>query len=399
MHAPPPPTLDQAPPQPGPGEFADRQERTRRAIADAGLDGLLAWGTRDLCWAVRWLADHQSGFAAAASFGDKGSSALILPVSGDPILVLDQRVGPGDVAVADARTANEVTLGVAEALREAGLVGGAIGVAGEGAMLDRHRRDVETALGTPLDLRPADAIVEPLHRAKSPAELELARFASLVGAAWHGAMLEAAAPGRTEADLVLAGLPVLLGAGGFPTDVVIGSGNPCRPQAPRGIPSFNAGRPLEVGDLLRVDGFGPVGGYGCDMARSTCVGADPTPDQRAVLEDAVGLIEALIASVAVGVTHEQVHDVGTRWLTERGYPPHGYFEGFFQTFGHQLGLTTEGPWIAAGSTDPIVAGQVIALEIVLGTPQTGGIAYEDVVIVHDDGVEVITASCPARWWE
>jgi Xaa-Pro aminopeptidase len=313
--------------------------------------------------------------------------------------VLDQRVGPGDVAVADARTTNEVTLGVAQALRDAGLVGGAIGIAGEGAMLDRHRRDVETALGTTLDLRPADAIVEPLHRVKSPAELELARYASLVGAAWHGAMLEAAAPGRTEADLVLAGLPVLLGAGGFPTDVVIGSGNPCRPQAPRGIPSFNAGRPLEVGDLLRVDGFGPVGGYGCDMARSTCVGAAPTAPQRAVLEDAIGLIEALIASVAVGVTHEQVHDVGTRWLTDRGYPPHGYFEGFVQTFGHQLGLTTEGPWIAAGSTDPIRAGQVIALEIVLGTPQTGGIAYEDVVIVHDDGVEVITASCPARWWE
>lgn len=400
MIAPPPPSLDQAPPQIAPGEFAQRQERTRRAIADAGLDGLLAWGTRDLCWAVRWLADHQSGFAAAASFGDKGSSALILPVDGDPILVLDQRVSPGDVAVGDARTANDLTAGVAAALRDAGLAGAgaAIGVAGEGALLDRHRRDIERHLGAPLDLRPADAIVEPLHRVKSAAELELMRFASRVGAAWHGAMLEAAAPGRTEADLVLAGLPVLLGAGGFPTDVVIGSGQPCRPQAPRGIPSFNAGRALEAGDLLRVDGFGPVAGYGCDMARSTCVGADPTPDQRAVLEDAVALIEAMIAAIAVGVTHEQVHDVGTAWLTARGYPPHGYFEGFFNTFGHQLGLTTEGPWLAAGSTDPIQAGQVIAVEIVLGTPQTGGIAYEDVVIVHDDGVEVITASCPARWW-
>jgi len=65
---------------------------------------------------------------------------------------------------------------------------------------------------------------------------------------------------------------VLINAGGWPTDVVIGSGNPCKPQAPRGIPSFNATRPMERGDLLRVDGFGPVRGYGCDMARSTCVG-------------------------------------------------------------------------------------------------------------------------------
>ncbi|HET8757207.1 MAG TPA: Xaa-Pro peptidase family protein [Solirubrobacteraceae bacterium] len=387
-----------APPQVGPAEFAERQERTRRAIADAGLDGLLAWGTRDMCWAVRWLADHQSGFATAAGFGDKGNSALVLPVDGDPILVLDQRVGPGDVAIEDARTFEVVTEGIAEALRETGLAGKAVGIAGEGAMLDRNRRHVEARLGTPLALQPADAIVEPLHRVKSETELELMRHASAVGCAWMSAMMEAAEPGRTEADLVLAGLPVLINAGGWPTDVVIGSGNPCKPQAPRGIPSFNATRPMERGDLLRVDGFGPVRGYGCDMARSTCVGAQPTAAQRAVLEDAVGVIEAMIAAVRPGVTHEQVHDVGTRWMTDRGYPPHGYFEGFFPTFGHQLGLTTEGPWIAAGSTDPIRAGQVMAIEIVLGTPETGGIAYEDVVIVHDDGVEVITAPCPARWW-
>ena len=387
-----------APPQVGPAEFAERQERTRRAIADAGLDGLLAWGTRDMCWAVRWLADHQSGFASAAGFGDKGNSALVMPVDGDPILVLDQRVGPGDVAIEDARTFEVVTEGIAEALREAGLVGKAIGLAGEGAMLERNRRHVETHLGAPLPLQPADAIVEPLHRVKSETELELMRHASAVGSAWMSAMMQAAAPGKTEADLVLAGLPVLINAGGWPIDAVIGSGNPCKPQAPRGIPSFNTTRPLEAGDLLRVDGFGPVRGYGCDMARSTCVGAEPTPAQRAVLEDAVGLIEAMIAAVRPGFTHEQVHDVGTLWMTEHGYPPHGYFEGFFPMFGHQLGLTTEGPWIAAGSTDPIRAGQVMALEIVLGTPETGGIAYEDVVIVNDDGVEVITAACPARWW-
>ena len=387
-----------APPQVGPAEFAERQERTRRAIADAGLDGLLAWGTRDMCWAVRWLADHQSGFASAAGFGDKGNSALVMPVDGDPILVLDQRVGPGDVAIEDARTYEVVTEGIAEALREAGLVGKAIGLAGEGAMLERNRRHVEAHLGAPLPLQPADAIVEPLHRVKSETELELMRHASAVGSAWMSAMMQAAAPGKTEADLVLAGLPVLINAGGWPIDAVIGSGNPCKPQAPRGIPSFNTTRPLEVGDLLRVDGFGPVRGYGCDMARSTCVGAEPTAAQRVVLEDAVGLIEAMIAAVRPGVTHEHVHDVGTRWMTDHGYPPHGYFEGFFPMFGHQLGLTTEGPWIAAGSTDPIRAGQVMALEIVLGTPETGGIAYEDVVIVDDDGAEVITAACPARWW-
>ncbi|MGE4428063.1 MAG: M24 family metallopeptidase [Solirubrobacteraceae bacterium] len=399
-HAPIAPTVHDAPPPVPAEEFVARRARTRDAIAAAGLDGLLAWGSVNWSWAARWLADHQSGFASAAPFGDKGFSALILPVDGDPILILDQRVPPSDLNVADARTVESVTEGVATALRDAGLTGRRVGIAGEGAFLDRQRRAIEAALGAsdPVTWVPADRIVEPLHRTKSPAELDLLRHASRVGAAWIGAMVEAAEPGRTEADLVGIGLPVLLAGGGFPDDVVIGSGLPCRPNAPRGIPSFDARRPLAEGDLIRVDGFGPVLGYYCDLARSACVGRPATDDQAEVLQQAVDLIDHLIATVRPGVTHEQVHDAGTAFLVERGHPPHGYFEGFVPMFGHQLGLTTEGPFVAAGSTDPIQVGQVLALEIVMGTPETGGISHEEAIIVHGDHNEVLTASCPARWW-
>jgi hypothetical protein len=50
------PTIADRPPAVPHEEFLERQERTRRAIAAAGLDGLLAWGSRDWSWAVRWLA-------------------------------------------------------------------------------------------------------------------------------------------------------------------------------------------------------------------------------------------------------------------------------------------------------------------------------------------------------
>jgi Xaa-Pro dipeptidase len=396
------PVLDQAPPLPARGEFDSRQARTRGALADAELDGLLAFGSRTWPWAVKWLADYQSGFqqqGASPTFGDKGFSALVLPVDGPAILVLDQRVGPGDVAVDDARTVERITAGTAAALRDAGLAGARLGIAGEGVMLDRHRREIEADLGgDALTLTPADALLEPLHRVKSPVELECMRFASAVGSAWMRAMMEAAAPGLTEADCVAAGLPVFLTGGGFPADVVAGSGNPCRPQAPRGIPSFNAQRPLNVGDLLRIDGFGPVRGYGCDLARSTCVGAEPTDAQREVLEHALEFVLTLVAAIRPGVTHAAVHDLGTEWMAAHGYAPHGYFEGFWPAFGHQIGLTTEGPFLAAGESDPIQAGQVLAIEIVVGTPQTGGISHEECVIVTETGTELITQGCPQRWW-
>jgi Xaa-Pro aminopeptidase len=392
------PELSAAPPLPTREEYVERQERTRAALVEAELDGLLAFGSHTWPWAVRWLADYQSGFNGSSIHDEKGWAAVVLPVEGDPIVVIDQRGLPGELAIEDARTVTKGIEGVAGALRDSGLLGKRIGIAGEGVMLDRHRRGIESELGAELPLVPADSILEPLTRVKSPAELDCLRYSNAVGSAWMKAMMEAVEPGRTEADLVLAGLPVLLKGGGFPTDVVAGSGNPARPQAPRGIPSFNCERKLEAGDLLRLDCLGPVRSYGCDMARSTCVGAAPTEPQLIVLEQAIEFVETLIAAVAPGVTHERVHDVGTAWMLDHGYPPHGYFEGFWHAFGHQMGLTTEGPHISPDETDPIVAGQVLALEIVVGTPETGGISHEEVIIVHEDENEMITASCPQRWW-
>lgn len=390
------------PPGPIPAaEFAERRRRAVAVAADAGLDGILAWSSRTWPWAVRYLADYQSGFQQQGNgptFGDKGFCALVLPVEGDPVLMMDQRVGPGDVAVDDARTAAVITDAVAGALRDLGLERARLGIAGEGALLDRQRREVEDQLGVKLDLRPADALIEPLMRVKSPLELDWTRHASSVGAAWMTAMMEAIEPGRTEADVVGGGLHVLLEAGGFPMDVVAGSGNPCKPQAPRGIPSFDSRRELETGDLIRIDGFGPVWGYGCDLARSACVGADPTPAQRTVLEDAVMFVYTLLDAMRPGASLGALNDLGVAFLTERGHPPHGYFEGFWPAFGHQLGLSTEGPFITEGETALLEPGMVMSVEIVMGTPATGGISHEECVIVTEEGVENITAGCPTHWW-
>ena len=181
-----------------------------------GSTRLLAFGSHHWPWAVRWLADHQSGFFSSSPADEKGYSALLLPVAGAPILLIDQRALPGELAVEDARTVESIVAGLAAAIRELGLVGKRVGIVGEGAMLERHRREVEDLLGERSALEPADRVVEPLMRVKSAAELDCLRYSSAVGSAWMKTMMEAAEPGRTEADLVAAGLPVLVAAGGFP---------------------------------------------------------------------------------------------------------------------------------------------------------------------------------------
>ena len=131
------PELAAAPPLPARAEYLERQDRARAALADAELDGLLAFGSRNWPWAVRWLADYQSGFqqqGASPTFGDKGFSALVLPVDGPPILVLDQRACPANArSTTPARSSG--SLRVAAALADAGLVGKRLGIAGEGVML------------------------------------------------------------------------------------------------------------------------------------------------------------------------------------------------------------------------------------------------------------------------
>lgn len=98
----------------------------------------------------------------------------------------------------------------------------------------------------------------------------------------------------------------------------------------------------------------------------------------------------MIGAIRPGVTHEDVHDLGTEWMTEHGCAPHAYFQGFWSTCGHQLGLAHEGPYLATGETEPIQVGQALAVEIVVGTPETGGISHEDCVIVTPEGTELIT---------
>jgi Xaa-Pro aminopeptidase len=41
----------------------------------------------------------------------------------------------------------------------------------------------------------------------------------------------------------------------------------------------------------------------------------------------------------------------------------------------------------------------LAIEALLGRPGVGGAGFEHNVIVGAEGCEVITAACPARWWE
>jgi Xaa-Pro aminopeptidase len=66
-------------------------------------------------------------------------------------------------------------------------------------------------------------------------------------------------------------------------------------------------------------------------------------------------------------------------------------EGFFHSLGHGVGLEAhEQPSLSLIGSQPLVAGDVLALEPGLYRPGLGGVRVEDLVRVGEDGTEVLT---------
>jgi Xaa-Pro dipeptidase len=396
-------------------EFKDRQARVVEQARERGLDAVLVWsrgGTSvDFYGDVLYLTGHHSPFPPnqdTAEWSGRSYSAAILPVSGEPALVIDlPDYDPGALHVADIRSVLHVPRAAAQVLRERGIDGGSVGLVGRDTFLLSHLRAMEAELQHALHLVDADDILERLRLVKSEHELPLVRRASAVGNVWMRTMMEAIEPGRTEGEVVGEGLRVLAAAGGFPYDAAIASGERSRNFLSRNsIPSWDAEKRLAAGEIVHIDAWGSVDGYFLDLDRSAVVGGSPSDEQREVLEASIAIIEHIIAGVRPGVTVGELYDRGAGWLVDNGFGEHRArleeagtdFGQLFPAFGHSVGLGLEKPYIIKGEPTVLEENMVFAIEALIGRREVGGAAFEQTLLVTAGGAEVLNADCPSRWW-
>jgi Xaa-Pro aminopeptidase len=139
---------------------------------------------------------------------------------------------------------------------------------------------------------------------------------------------------------------------------------------------------------------------GCwaDMARTFVAGniSSEVATLRDVVRDA---LEAARAAARPGIGGQGLYDVAAEIIERAGYPTQRtrapgeqLTHGFYFSLGHGVGLEVhEPPVLGLGSGETLVAGDVVAIEPgIEGLDGIGGVTFEDLVLITDDGCETLT---------
>ena len=146
-------------------------------------------------------------------------------------------------------------------------------------------------------------------------------------------------------------------------------------------------RKIQEGDFVTMD-FGVLyQGYCSDMTRTVAVGY-ATEEMKKVYETVAAAQLAGIAATKAGVIGKEIDAAARKVIVDAGYG-----EYFGHGYGHSLGLEIhEAPNPNPGNANPMPLGAVCSAEPGIYLPGKFGVRIEDVTIVGEDGVEIITKS-------
>ncbi|MCW2955147.1 MAG: peptidase [Thermoleophilia bacterium] len=344
----------------------ERLARTRRAIAENGWNGLVVLDGAD----VRWLTGLQSSNAAVVLTADRA------------VVATDFRY----VAEAQARGL-EVAKIEQSMWADLGKVAGEL--AGGGALAYppsglTHRAFLQftDALPDNVTLRAVDGVVQGLRMRKDADEIAaITRAAALLDGAYE-LVASIGLAGRTEGDVAWQIERHLREAGATALSfesIVGGGGNGA-------FPHHSPGSDVIPDDTLVTVDIGCIlDGYCSDCTRTFAVG-DPSPELRDIYDITLRAQEASLAAVLPGASGRDIDAIARDIIADAGHAEH-----FGHGLGHGVGIEVhEGPRLSRTSDDTLAPGMVVTVEPGIYVPGLGGVRIEDLVVVTDDGHDVLT---------
>lgn len=345
----------------------NRLERVRANMARYGLEQLIVTSTASVyyltgCWVEpmeRMLALYiGSGgcptLYANALFGLQPQEGLELVIhndSDDPTADIAKRLRPGRLGI-DKSWASRFLI-----------------------PLSQSRRDVEMVLGS--------APVDDARRQKDSQEIELMRAASKINDQVMAETVAAIREGISEEELCAVTAEAFRqhGADRSGEGLIISFG-------PNGAdPHHGPGKArLEAGDSIVMDIYMPIRRYWCDMTR-TAFFREADSVSRLVYDTVRAANEAAEEVIRPGVPMCKIDAAARKVIEDAGYGKY-----FTHRLGHGCGLDCHEPPDNSAACHVIAEpGMVFSVEPGIYLPDRLGVRIEDLVLVTEDGCEVLNS--------
>ena len=371
-------------------EYAARTDAVRHAAAAEGFDAIIAYSTAKVTANVRYLTSYYTRFTGHQHTREHGyymfgAAAALLPVEGDPLLRTDAlwdvvRAGEmskyRDVA-GSTSLGGDLGASIAQrGLRRVGIDNWFLFPAADYLALKAAAPDTEFV--------PTLAISY-VRAVKSAAELERHRRAEQIAVAAANAGMDAVAPGVTEYEVGLAAEETMRRLGDLETagGSIISAG----PNSASGSSLPTREKTIQRGEWVLFDVLPKFDGYAGDIARMRLAGdpEDLSEDLRHLHAATLLMNQEVRKTVKVGVTPAELNAVASAVAEQEGVA-----DLKIELVGHGVGLDIHDVPDYYYDDRPLRANEVITIEPCLLKAGLGGTRIEDVVVVKDDGCEVLT---------
>ncbi|NJM06636.1 aminopeptidase P family protein [Candidatus Gracilibacteria bacterium] len=240
------------------------------------------------------------------------------------------------------------------------------------------------------ELRPVEGLVEQLREVKDAAELTTLRRAIAITDAAITAVIPELRPEHSELQAAWM-LEVALrerGAEAISFPIIVAAGrNAALPHAQPGTTLLGSGQPIII------DMGGRVAGYHADLTRTIVLG-EPDATFREIYGTVLAAQQRAIAGLRAGLRTSDADALAREPIEAAGYG-----KAFSHSLGHGVGLYIhEGPALRKpmpGQEDkaPLLrAGVVTSVEPGIYLADWGGVRIEDLVLITDEGCEVLSAA-------
>ena len=355
-----------------------RRERLRALMREQGIEALLISHA-----ANRY---YLSGFELHDVQLNESAGRLIVMADGKDWILTDSRYldaarrlwEPERVFIYGADAPEDI----AKLLK--GLVPGkTIGFEARAITLEFYEKFAETLAGSGCRLSRADGLVEQLRVIKDAEEIRRMEISCRLNQQMMEWLPGVLVPGRSEAA-VSWDIEMFFrhhGATELAFTSIVGHG----PNAalPHYLPSKDV--LLEAENLVLVDVGCRLEDYCSDQTRTFWVGEKPTERFKKTLETVQEAQYKAIRAIHPGVLACDVYKAA------RGhFESLGVAEAFTHGLGHGVGLEThEGPSLNGRNKTPLEPGMIVTVEPGLYFPEWGGIRWEHMGLVTEDGCRVL----------